>query len=118
VLVDKKARKILNIIITDSSTGDAKEFIPLLEPIENVKVAAADGANDSNKNFEYCDDRHILPLIPVHINAIGGSLHRKLHVEEQLGVIRRRVRNGNVIPPKEIHKKESGKRKSESCYHM
>ena len=62
VLVDKKTRKILNIIITDSSTGDAKEFIHLLEPIENVKVAAADGANDSNKNFEYCDDRRILLL--------------------------------------------------------
>jgi len=109
VLVDKKTRKILNIIITDSSTGDAKEFIHLLELIENVKVAAADGANDSNKNFEYCDDRHILPLIPVHINATGGSLHRKLYVEEQLGVIRRRGRNRNVIPPKEIRKKNQEK---------
>jgi len=90
----------------------------LLEPIENVKVAAADGANDSNKNFEYCDDRHILPLIPVHINATGGSLHRKLHVEEQLGVIRRRGRNRNVIPPKEIRKKNQEKWKRESGYRM
>jgi len=88
-----------------------------LEPIENVKVAAADGANDSNKNFD-CDDRHILPLIPVHINATGGSLHRKLHVEEQLGVIIRRGRNRNVIPPKEIRKKNQEKWKNECGYHM
>jgi len=92
IAVDRKTKKILNIIITDSSTGDAKEFIPLLESIENIKVVAADGTNDSNKNFEYCKDRHILPLIPVHINATGGSLHRKLCVEEQLSVIRRRGR--------------------------
>ena len=80
-----------------------------MEPIENVKVAVADGANDSNKNFEYSDDRHILPLIPVHINATGGSPHRKLRIEEQLGVIRRRGRNRNVIPPKEIRKKNQEK---------
>jgi len=118
IAVDRKTKRILNIIITDSSTGDAKEFIPLLEPVGNVKVAAADGANDSNKNFEYCDDRHILPLIPAHVNATGGSLHRKLHVEEQLGVIRRRGRNRNVIPPKEIRKKNQEKWKNESGYHM
>ena len=90
----------------------------MLEPIENVKVAAADGANDSNKNFEYSDNRHILPLIPVHVNATGGSHHRRLRIEEQLGVIRRRGRNRNVIPPKEIRKKNQEKWKSESGYHM
>jgi len=47
IVVDRKAKRILNIIITDSTTGDAKEFIPLLEPIGKVKVVAADGANDS-----------------------------------------------------------------------
>ena len=90
----------------------------MLEPIENVKVAAADGANDSNKNFEYSDDRRIVPLIPVHINSVGGLLHRKLRVEEQLGVIRRRGRNRNVIPPKEIRRKNQEKWKSESGYYM
>jgi len=44
----------------------------------------------------------------------GGSLHRKLRVEEQLGVIRRRGRNRNVIPPKEIRKKNQEKWKRES----
>ena len=90
----------------------------MLEPIENVNVAAADGANNFNKNFEYGDYRHILPLIPVHINATGGSPHRKLCIEEQLGVIRRRGRNRNVIPQKEIRKRNQEKWKSESGYHM
>jgi len=40
IAVDRKTKRILNIIIIDSSTGDAKEFIPLLEPVENVRVAA------------------------------------------------------------------------------
>ena len=68
--------------------------------------------------FEYCDDRHILPLIPAHVNATGGSLHRKLRIEEQLGVIRRRGRNRNVMLPKEIRKKNQEKWKRESGYHM
>ena len=57
-------------------------------------------------------------LNTVHVNATGGSPHRKLRIEEQLGVIRRRGRNRNVIPPKEIRKKNQEKRKSESGYHM
>jgi len=120
IVVDKKTHRILNIIITDSSRGDVKEFIPLLEPImyKHVKTAAADGAYDSDKNFEHCDEKSINPLIPVHINSIGSSLHRKLRVEEQLGVIRKRGRNSNMIPPKEIRIENQEKWKRESGYHM
>jgi len=118
VLVDKKTRKILNIIITDSGTGDAKEFIPLLKPIEHVKTAAGDGAYDSEDNFKHCDEKGIISLVPVRINSSGLSPHRKLRVEEQLGVIRRRGRNRNIIPPEEMRIKNQEKWKSESGYHM
>ena len=89
----------------------------MLEPIKHIKAAAADGANDSDKNFEYSDNRRTLPLIPVHINATGGSLHRKLRVEEQLGGKKARKKR-NVIPPKEIRKKNQEKWKSEIGCHM
>jgi len=62
--------------------------------------------------------RTIQSLVPVHINSSGISPHRKLRVEEQLGVIRRRGRNRNIIPPKEIRKKNQEKWKRESGYHM
>ena len=118
VVVDKKTHKILNIIITDSSTGDAKEFIPLLKLIEHVKTAVGDGAYDSEDNFKHCDEKGIISLVPVRINSVGISPHRKLRVEEQLGVIRRRGRNRNIIPPEEMRIKNQEKWKSESGYHM
>jgi len=54
----------------------------------------------------------------VRINSVGISPHRKLRVEEQLGVIRRRGRNRNIIPPEEMRIKNQEKWKSESGYHM
>jgi len=54
----------------------------------------------------------------VRINSVGISPHRKLRVEEQLGVIRRRGRNRNIIPPEEMRIKNQKKWKSESGYHM
>jgi len=72
---DKKTRKILNIIITDSGTGDAKEFIPLLKPIEYVKIAAGAGAYDSEDNFKHCDEKGITLLVPVRINKMSWKNH-------------------------------------------
>ncbi len=104
IAVDRKTHKILNIIVTGNDVGDPREFIPLLgqvKELNNVKSATADGAYDSEKNFKYCDDNNINPLIPVHINATGeNGRHRRKHVVKQLGVIRKRGWKYNRISPK------------------
>ena len=114
IVADKKTRKILSIRVTRSNKGDTREFIPLLKPIKNkVRTVIADGAYDSEKNFEYCDKHNIIPLIPVRTNSKRGSKHRKQHVEEQLG-LRRSSKRGL---PKEIRIENQEKWKKESGYH-
>jgi transposase len=114
IVVDKKTRKILSIRVTRSNKGDTREFIPLLKSIKNkVRTVIADGAYDSEKNFEYCDKNDITPLIPVRINSKRGSRHRKRHVEEQLGLKKRSKRG----LPKEIRIENQEKWKKESGYH-
>ena len=90
--IDKKTHKILNMEVTENDVKDTREFIPLLTPImemNEVDTAITDGGYDSEKNFEYCDDNNIKPIIPVHINAVNGK-HRKKRIEEQLGLVCRR----------------------------
>jgi len=114
VAVDKKIRKILSIRVTRSNRGDTREFIPLLKSVKNkIRTVTADGAYDSEKNFEYCHKHNIIPLIPVRINSKRGSRHRKRHVEEQLGLKRQSKRG----LPKEIRVENQEKWKKESGYH-
>ena len=121
IAVDRKTHKILNIIVTGNEIGDPREFIPLLDPIEKaniVRSATADGVYDSEKNFKYCDDNNINSLIPVHINATGESgRHRRKHVVEQLGVIRKRGWKYNRIPPKKTKRMIQEQWKNNSGYH-
>jgi hypothetical protein len=122
VAVDRKTHRILNIIVTDDHIGDVREFEPLIEPIKEANTignAAADGAYDSEENFKYCDDNNINAFIPVRINSIGKrGKHRRKHVIEQLGIIRKRGRNCNIMPPKEIRRANQINWKNSSGYHM
>lgn len=121
IAINPKTHRILNIEITNSDVGDSCEFITLMNPIEemnDVESATADGAYDSEKNFEHCDENHIEPIIPVRIDASGkNGRHRRKHVEDQLGVKRRRGRNQNRSPPKNVRRRNQDKWKERSGYH-
>ena len=57
--------------ITDESVGDSKMFKPLLDKIENIKDVLADGAYDTNDNFDYLDERGVGPPgIKIRDNAV------------------------------------------------
>jgi len=80
--------RILNAKITKSSIGDSNEFVPLIRRINAGKVYA-DGAYDTGKIFNYCEERGIKPIIPVRINA--SKKHRTIRsgiVAEQFGMIK------------------------------
>ncbi len=99
VAIDRKTHRILNIIITGNEVGDVREFVPLMEPIEElntVKSATADGAYGSENNFKHCDEGGIKPVIPVHVTDRHGR-HKGRRIEEQLGWVRRGVRHGGTI---------------------
>ncbi len=121
IAIERKTHRILNVEVTGKDVGDVREFIPLMKPItemNDVSRATTDGAYDSEKNFEYCDDRGIEPILPVHINASGKEgRHRRKYVEEQLGVRRRRGMNRNVSPPENIRRKNQEAWKNRTGYH-
>ncbi len=122
VAVDRKTHRILNIIVTDDDIRDVREFEPLIEPIKEANTidnVAADGAYDSEENFRYCYENNINAFIPVRINSVGKrGKHRRKHVVEQLGIIRKRGRIRNIIPPKEIRRANQTNWKNNSGYHM
>jgi len=80
VMVDSKTKKIYAVSVTDDSHGDAPEFNKLLdEALQNIKdspnvtqsnelYVGADGAYDSNENFDECRQQNIIPAIPVRKN--------------------------------------------------
>ena len=100
VMVDSKTKKIYAVSITDDKTGDASEFKKLLdEALQNIKDSpnviqseklsvGADGAYDSNENFDECDKQNVIPVIPVRKNfslKADGSIIRKEQGLRQLG---------------------------------
>lgn len=100
VMVDSRTKKIYAVSITDEKVGDAPEFKKLLsEAIYNIKnspnaissdelCVSADGAYDSNENFEQCKKYNVIPVIPVRKNFSGkanGSTARKKQGFLQLG---------------------------------
>jgi len=100
VMVDSKTKKIYAVSVTDDSHGDAPEFNKLLdEALQNIKdspniiqsnelYVGADGAYDSNENFDECRQQNIIPAIPVRKNfsiKTDGSIMRKEQGFIQLG---------------------------------
>ncbi len=100
IMVDSKTKKIYAVSITDGTTGDAPEFKKLLEEaLQNIEnspnvekseelLVGADGAYDSNENFDECKQQNIIPAIPVRRNfsiKTDGSVTRKEQGLMQLG---------------------------------
>ena len=98
--VDSRTKKIYGVVITDEKSGDSPQLEKLIEQtyrnaekspnVETTKdtKVAADGAYDSNENYEYCEEQNIEPLIPVRINFsenADGSVSRKKAGFKQLG---------------------------------
>ncbi len=121
IAIDPETHKILNIEITNDDIADVKEFLPLLKPIKQsnkINAVFADGAYDSEINFEYCTKNNIKPIIPVHINSTGRSgRYRRKHIVEQLGVIKIRGKTHGKIPAKEIRRRNQKIWKKNSNYH-
>ncbi len=100
IMIDAKTKKIYAVSVTDDSHGDAPEFKKLLsEAIQNIENSSnvefsddisvgADGAYDSNENFEECKKQNVIPVIPIRKNFSGkanGSIVRKEQGFLQLG---------------------------------
>ena len=92
VMVDNRTKKIYAVSITNDKAGDAPKFKKLLdETLQNIKKSpnvvpsdemcvGADGAYDSNENFEQCKKYNVIPAISVRKNFSGkanGSTVRK-----------------------------------------
>ncbi len=80
-MVDSKTKKIYAVSITNEKSGDAPEFKKLLsEALHNIEnstnvvvpadqlLVSADGAYDSNDNFEQCKKKDVIPVIPIRKN--------------------------------------------------
>lgn len=100
IMVDAKTKKIYAVSVTDDSHGDAPEFKKLLsEAIQNIENSSnvkssddisvgADGAYDSNENFDQCKKYNVIPVIPIRKNFSGkanGSTTRKEQGFLQIG---------------------------------
>ena len=71
IVVDVESKELLAVEVTDECVGDSKMFKSLLEKIENIEDVLADGAYDTNDNFNYMDGRGVGPPgIKVRANAV------------------------------------------------
>jgi len=100
IMVDNNTKKIYAVFVTDEKSGDAPEFEKLLsEALYNIEnssnvekseelLVGADGAYDSNDNFETCEKNNVIPAIPVRKNfsiKTKGNIIRKKQGLMQLG---------------------------------
>ena len=59
IAVDAKSKKILALEVTKEDTHDSKKFKDLINKIDNkIDKVIADGAYDSNDNFNYLTERY------------------------------------------------------------
>lgn len=118
IAIDLSTLRILNIKVTKNDAGDSRMFIPLVKPLaksKRIERVIADGAYDSEQNFEFCDKKGIQTLIPVRLNSISKSRHRRERVVEQLK-IKKRARGYNAFSKDEKAKNQNEWKKL-SGYH-
>lgn len=108
IAVDAKSKKILALEVTKEDTHDSKKFKDIIDRISNnnnnssdssssndsnnnnnntkkIDKVIADGAYDSNDNFNYLTSKGIEPVIRVRSNSIvKGNSIRDIHVLDQL----------------------------------
>ena len=93
VAVDIKTKEILALEVTDEKIHDGKEMKALVERVlernnndndknYKIKTVLADGAYDSNKNFNYLQKKRIGPGIKVRKNSIVSLKNNSLRNRE------------------------------------
>jgi hypothetical protein len=124
IAISRKTHKILNMKVTKAHSGDANQFVSMMKPIverKSVNSSIADGAYDSNENFEFCGINGIDPIIPVHISAVGrvGNKFRKRAIEKQLGFNRRSHAHRKYwFPSKEKRRQNQDRWRDETNFHQ
>ncbi len=89
--VNEETNEALTVVITNDNVGDCREFTTLLDPIVKITDKVdADGAYDSNQDFEYCKRNGLRAGIPVRSNAsIKGLGARCDAIRDQFGIDRK-----------------------------
>jgi hypothetical protein len=89
VAVNIKTKEILALEVTDEKIHDSKMLKKLINQVLKIKPhrikirsVLADGAHDTNKNFQYLEDKKITPRIKVRKNSIVSSRNNKLRNKE------------------------------------
>lgn len=89
VAVNIKTKEILALEVTDEKVHDSKMLKKLVNQVVKIKPhrikirsVLADGAHDTNKNFQYLEDKRIIPGIKVRKNSIVSSRNNKLRNRE------------------------------------
>lgn len=90
VAVDIKTKEILALEVTDEKVHDGKLLKKLVSNVSDsrepntvkIKSVLADGAYDSNANFQYLEDKKITPGIKIRKNSIISIRNNRLRNKE------------------------------------
>jgi hypothetical protein len=87
IVVNIKTKEILALDITDEKVHDGKMLRKLANQVFNtqphkIRSVLADGAHDTNKNFQYLEDKRITPGIKVRKNVIVLFRNNKMRNKE------------------------------------
>ncbi len=90
VAVDIKTKEILALEVTDEKVHDGRMLKKLVSNVSDsrepntvkIKSVLADGAYDSNANFQYLEDKKITPGIKVRKNSIISIRNNRLRNRE------------------------------------
>src|SRR4051794_28623650 len=90
--VNVKTKEIIALEITEDKVHDSKMLKKMVNQVldnsdddENkikIKSVLADGAHDTNKDFQYLEYKRIIPGIKVRKNSIVSSRNNKLRNKE------------------------------------
>ena len=87
IVVNIKTKEILALDVTNEKVHDGKMLKKLVNRVFKIKShkirsVLADGAHDTNKNFQYLEDNRITPGIKIRKNAFVISRNNKLRNKE------------------------------------
>jgi transposase len=88
IAVDVNTKEILSLDVTDEKTHDGKILKKLVNHVldnhdkKKIKSVLADGAYDSNTNFQYLEEKRFTPGIKVRNNSIISSRNNRLRNKE------------------------------------
>jgi len=89
VAVNIKTKEILALEVTDEKVHDSKVMTKLVESVSKsndnhikIKSVLADGASDTNTNFQFLEEKRITPGIKVRRNSIVSPSNNKTRNKE------------------------------------